>query len=388
MLGAIIGDIIGSIYEVLEVNAIRKEKTKKRSYEERREILNPQTPLFTEECSYTDDSILTLAIASAILEDKTYEENLRRFGTSEINHGVDKYGRSRFGSGFIDWLKNQKEGNSFGNGGAMRISPVAYYFDDLETILKEAKKATIPSHNNEEAIKSAQAVCSAIYLARTTHSKEEIKKYIETHFAYDLNFNLDDLQQNYRFTSAAANSVPQAIYCFLISTSFEDAIRKSISIGGDSDTIAAITGSISEAFYGIPKEIKEQAYTYLSPSYSKIVDSFYEEVTIKNALRLVNIDDLDFIKYMRTHKKRMNLPVETGIWGCLIDREPDHRIKQVRIIVPKIETEKNLLINIHEYTHAYEIYKRIGTIYEENVEKEEALARGNEQLYLKKSAHS
>lgn len=385
MLGAIVGDIIGSYYEVLEVNAIKKEIDKKRCYESRVAILDPTTPLFTENCSYTDDSILTIAVASSILGDTDYEESLRLYGTREMSYGVDQYGRSRFGSGFIDWLKEKKEGNSFGNGGAMRISPVAYYFDDLETILKEAKKATIPSHNNEEAIKGAQSVCSAIYLARTNHSKEEIKKYIEDHFNYDLNLDLTDLQKNYRFSSKASNSVPQAIYCFLIANTFEDSIRKAISIGGDSDTIAAITGSISEAFYGIPKEIKNQALSYLTPSYRKIVEAFYEEITIKNALRLVEIDDLAFIQYMRTHCKRLNVPIDPSIYGCFIDRNTNNQIVQVRILVPKIINEQTLLINIHEYTHAYEMYKRIGTSYEGNIEQEENRAREKEQLYLKKS---
>ena len=157
MLGAIIGDIIGSYYEVLEIQE-RINNKRNRSYEERIKILDENTPLFTENSSVTDDSILTCAIYDAILNDKDYERYLKEYGIREINLGNDQYGRSRFGKGFVEWLENKKEGNSYGNGSAMRISPVGYLFNNLDEVKEESRKATITSHNHEEAIKGAEAV--------------------------------------------------------------------------------------------------------------------------------------------------------------------------------------------------------------------------------------
>ena len=136
MLGAIIGDIVGSLYEVEEVNAIKNTPDKKRSYEERIAILNSDTPLFQRDSSYIDDTVLTIAIAHSLLNNEAFSESLRKYGLEEISLGEDQYGRSRFGKGFISWLKNEKIGDSYGNGAAMRISSIAYFYDDLDYILK------------------------------------------------------------------------------------------------------------------------------------------------------------------------------------------------------------------------------------------------------------
>lgn len=280
MLGSIIGDIIGSIYEVKEVEAIKNDIDKKRSYEDRIKILDNNTPLFTQYSSYTDDSVLTTAIADAILNNLDYEVCLKTYGLNELNLGIDKYGRSRFGKGFCEWLQGNVEGNSYGNGSAMRISPVGFLFNDIETIKKEVYKATIPSHDSIEAIKGAEAVAITIYLARIGESQEEIKKYIEENY-YKLDYNLEDLQKNYRFSSKCSNSVPQALYCFIISNSFEDAIRKSISIGGDSDTIACIVGGISEAYYGIPEDILIEVYKYIPDYINEVLNQFYNLSVVK-----------------------------------------------------------------------------------------------------------
>lgn len=166
----------------------------------------------------------------------------------------------------------------------MRISSIAYLFDTLEEVLNETKKATIPSHNNIEAILGAQAVSSAIFLARNNHTKEDIKKYIETTIGYNLNFNLEELQRNYTFKVNCNDSVPQAIYIFLEANDFEDGIRKAISIGGDSDTIASITGSICEAHYGIPEHLKLDALNYLEPYMIDIVNDFYHKINNNNKI--------------------------------------------------------------------------------------------------------
>lgn len=276
MLGAIIGDIVGSFYEVLEIQE-KKNNKKNRSFEERVEILNRNIPLFTKNCSVTDDSILTCAIYDAIKNGNSdYEKYLKQYGLREINLGLDQYGRSRFGKGFVSWLEGKQEGNSFGNGSAMRISPVGFCFDTLEEVKRESKKATIPSHNHEDAIKASEAVAVSIFLLRKGMRKEELVRYIKNNY-YDLNYDLEDLQRNYSFSSQASNSVPQALYIFSISNDFEDAIRKAISIGGDTDTIAAIVGSLSESYYGIPENIKQQAKPYLKDYMLDLLEERYFE---------------------------------------------------------------------------------------------------------------
>ena len=201
MYGAIIGDIVGSYYEVLEI------KNKNRSYEDRIKIMDRNVPLFNENCSCTDDSILTTAIADAILNGESYEKKLREYGLREINLGKDIYGRRRFGKGFVEWLKNDYMGESFGNGSAMRISPVGYLFNSINEIKIESLNATIPSHNHIESIKSSEVVAVSIYLLRKGMDKDSLKEYIEKHY-FSLEYDLDDLRKNYKFTSRAIDSVP------------------------------------------------------------------------------------------------------------------------------------------------------------------------------------
>lgn len=268
MLGAIIGDVVGSFYEVLEV---KKIKNGHRSYKERIKILDKNTPLFTSDCSVTDDSILTFAIYKAIKENAPYETMLKEYAKKEINLGKDMYGRSRFGKGFVEWVKGNTEGTSYGNGASMRISPVGYLFDTLDEVKQETYKATIPSHNHEESLLCAEAVSTSIFLLRQGISKEELKEYIEKNY-FKLDYDLDDLRKNYRFSSKSIDSVPQAIFTFLESNSFEDTIRNAISIGGDTDTIACIAGSLAEAHYGIPEELIKQVTPYLKDYMLELLD--------------------------------------------------------------------------------------------------------------------
>lgn len=268
MLGAIIGDVVGSYYEVLEVKEI---KNGHRSYEERIKILDQNTPLFTNNSSVTDDSILTFAIYKAIKENKPYEEMLKYYAKKEIDLGKDMYGRSRFGKGFVEWVNGNTQGTSYGNGASMRISPVGYLFDTLEEVKQESYKATIPSHNHEESILCAEAVSTSIFLLRNGISKEELKEYIEKNY-FKLDYDLEDLRRNYKFSSKSINSVPQAIFAFLESNSFEETIRNAISIGGDTDTIACIAGSLAESFYGIPQELLEQVKPYLKDYMKELLD--------------------------------------------------------------------------------------------------------------------
>lgn len=268
MLGAIIGDVVGSYYEVLEVKEI---KNGHRSYEERIKILDQNTPLFTENSSVTDDSILTFAIYKAIKENKPYEEMLKYYAKQEINLGKDIYGRSRFGKGFVEWVNSNTQGTSYGNGASMRISPVGFLFNTLKEVKQETYKATIPSHNHQESILCAEAVATSIFLLRNGISKEELKEYIEKNY-FKLDYDLEKLRRNYKFSSKSIDSVPQAIYTFLESNSFEETIRNAISIGGDTDTIACIAGSLAESYYGIPEELLEQVKPYLKDYMKELLE--------------------------------------------------------------------------------------------------------------------
>lgn len=359
MLGAIIGDIVGSYYEVKEIEALKNNPDKKRAYEERIKILNKDVPLFTENCSYTDDSVLTIAISAGLTDGKSFEEVLKEYGLNEISLGEDKYGRSRFGSGFVSWLKGEKEGNSFGNGSAMRISPIGYYYDDLKYVLTKSQEATIPSHNHPEAIVGAQAVSASIYLARNGFSKEEIKDFLESRFKYFFNYDLECLQRNYKFTSKAQNSVPQAIFCFLESTDFEDCLRKSISIGGDTDTIAAISCSIAESYYGIPEEIQKQAFSFLPEKYIKQINKFYSILKLKKELLDLEICHDEFWEYMRKNTRRVNYPLNSGVWGTFVDNKVGNENQDIKILVPPLVSDFAYRINIHEYAHAYELFSII-----------------------------
>ena len=230
MLGAIIGDIVGSVYEWNNI------KTK-------------DFPLFSEKCFFTDDTVMTIAVADALLNGGTanaFIDSMKKFGRLYPNAG--------YGSRFENWLHSDEREpyNSWGNGSAMRVSPCGWFAESLEEAEALAKKSAAVTHNHPEGIKGAQATAAAIYLARNETKKDKIKEYIESKYNYDLSRTLDAIRPSYRFNETCQETVPEAIIAFLESSSFEDAIRNAISLGGDSDTLAAITGSIAEAAYGIP----------------------------------------------------------------------------------------------------------------------------------------
>ena len=261
--------------EVKEIKALTQGKTV--SYEERMKIMDKNTPLFNDKCETTDDSCLTIAIMDAILNNKSYEESLREYGLKELNYGLDKYGRNRFGQGFTNWLKGNSKCDSYGNGCAMRISPVGFLFDNIEQVKEQSRLATIPSHNNLESIKCAEMVAVAICLLKSGISKAYVKNYVRYNYPYfNLDFDLEDLRYNYTFKVRAKDSVPQALFCFFESNDFEDAIRKALSIGGDTDTIACITGSLAEAHYGVPDDLKEQVKPYLKDYMIPVLNQYYK----------------------------------------------------------------------------------------------------------------
>ena len=239
MIGAIVGDVVGSRFEWNNI------KTKNFEF-----IVDFSRP--------TDDSVMTLAIAAAIIECNDNFENLEANAIKWMQRIGNIYPNYGYGGSFRHWLKsnNPQPYNSWGNGSAMRVSPCAYASDNLEEVLALSDSVTKVTHNHEEGIKGARATTEAIFLARTGVGKKEIGNALEKY--YDLNFTLNDIREDYEFDVSCQGSVPQAIKAFLESNDFEDAIRNAISIGGDSDTIAAITGSIAEAYYGVPDNIRVQ----------------------------------------------------------------------------------------------------------------------------------
>ena len=246
MLGAIIGDIVGSIYEFDNI------RTK-------------NFQLFSSRCFFTDDTVMTIAVYKALKKSKLFNyKNLQEQAVKQMQKYGKLYPNMSYGTSFQQWLntKNPRPYNSYGNGAAMRVSPVAYFAKSIDEVKKLSYQVTVVSHNHEEGIKGAEATAISIWLALNKYSKEQIKKYIEEKY-YSLDFEYEDLVKNYRFNETCQNTVPQAIYCFLISESFEDCLRTSISIGGDSDTLCAISCAIAEAYYGIPEDIKFIALQYL-----------------------------------------------------------------------------------------------------------------------------
>jgi ADP-ribosylglycohydrolase len=253
MLGAIVGDIIGSAYEF--------NRIKTRDFE-----------LFTPETMYTDDTVLTVAVADHLLNNKGYINVYKEYPR--------KYVRRRYGQRFYVWanINEAVPYNSLGNGSAMRVSPIGWAFDTLEETLIKAKESAEPTHNHPEGVKGAQAVASAIYLARIGNTKDEIQQYIESNFGYTLDESVDDIRNKAYFDETCPVSVPQAISCFLQSDSYEDAVRNAVSLGADADTQAAIAGSIAEAFYKeIPESLISKSRELLHIDLWNIIDKFHSK---------------------------------------------------------------------------------------------------------------
>lgn len=256
MMGAIIGDIVGSRFEWH--NYRHKDFT-----------------LFHPKCRPTDDSIMTLAVAEAILAARPDYEDLPAKAVAAMQELGRAYPRAGYGRGFRAWLQSDhpEPYNSFGNGSAMRVSPTGFAARTEEEAQKLALAVTAVTHNHPEGIKGAEAVAVLIYHARQGMAMEDLHELAQNRY-YPLDFTLDEIRPTYEFSSACQGSVPQALVAFFSSTGFEDAIRNAISIGGDSDTIAAIAGSIAEAHYGIPADLREAAMQRLDAPLQQIVTEF------------------------------------------------------------------------------------------------------------------
>ena len=264
MTGAIIGDIVGSRFE------FDNHKSKDFTF-------------LTPECFFTDDTVMTLAVANALNEYQTVTD-LEDFKNTLIKsmHTIGvKYPYCGYGGRFYGWIMNKRTEpyNSFGNGSAMRVSAVSWYAKSLDEAEVLAKATAEVTHNHPEGVKGAVSVAGAIYLARTGHSMAEIKEYVSKF--YKIDFTLDEIRPTYGFYETCQDSVPQAFEAYFESSDFEDAIRNAISIGGDSDTIAAISGSVAEAYYGISDELKETAVSYLDERLQKIYNDFNNKTEVK-----------------------------------------------------------------------------------------------------------
>jgi len=253
MIGAIAGDIIGSVYES-------------------HCLKTTDFAIFTANSTFTDDTVLTVAVADCILHNKDYASTFKDY--------AKKYPYGGYGGMFWKWVNSNslEPYNSFGNGSAMRVSPVGFAFDTMDEVLVEAKRSAEVTHNHPEGIKGAQAIAAAIFLAREEKSKSKIKEFIERSFGYDLHQTLDDIRPYYYFDETCQGSVPQAVIAFLESDSYEDAVRKAISLGGDADTLGCMTGGIAQAYYRtVPNYIIEEVKNRLDPELLKVVEQFIEK---------------------------------------------------------------------------------------------------------------
>lgn len=267
MRGAILGDIIGSPYEF---DCGNKSKV---------------FPLFSKKSTYTDDTVMTLAVAQAFLDAgvNASDDMISQSLAKSMRELAKMYPNAGYGGMFSQWLHDPhgQPYNSFGNGSAMRVSAVAWLYDDIKSVRHAAMLSAAVTHNHPEGIKGAQVTASAIFLARIGWNKPQIKAYIEDEFGYDLSRTCDEIRKHYHHVESCMGTVPEAITAFLEGNSFEDVIRTAVSLGGDCDTLTAIAGSIAEGFYGVPDQLKEACDQRLPKPLGRILKRFEEYLTSK-----------------------------------------------------------------------------------------------------------
>jgi len=262
MYGAILGDIIGSPYEF-----DRGGKTK-------------EFPLFREDSAFTDDTVMTLAVAQALMEGQESDDGIQQRLVQSMKFWGNRYPDAGYGLRFCRWLDSPdpKPYGSFGNGSAMRVSAAAWLYNDLETVRRVARLTAEVTHNHPEGIKGAEATATAIFLARTGSTKAEIKAHMEDNFHYDLSRTCDQIRPGYHHVESCQETVPEAITAFLEGDSFEDVIRNAVSLGGDCDTLTAISGSIAEGFYGVPEALKAECRNRLPEDLLAVLTEFQKRI--------------------------------------------------------------------------------------------------------------
>ena len=262
MYGAILGDIIGSPFEF-----DRGGKTK-------------DFPLFSKRSEFTDDSVMTIAVADALMNAGKDPENIRKLLIYSMQRWGRKYPDAGYGGMFIRWLgaMDPQPYGSYGNGSAMRVAPAGWLYDTLEETWKTARLTAEVTHNHEEGIKGAECVASVIFLARNGKSKEEIRQFVTDTFGYDLSRTCDEIRPTYHHVESCQETVPEAVTAFLEGSSFEDVIRTAVSLGGDCDTLTCIAGSMAEAFYGVPEALKEECRNRIDQEMLAVLEAFEERV--------------------------------------------------------------------------------------------------------------
>lgn len=374
MLGAIIGDIVGSRFEW------NNNKSK-------------QFDLLTYKCSVTDDSIMTLAIAKALLESKSNYSDLSENAVKYMQNIGQHYPNCGYGGHFREWIysDNPKPYNSYGNGAAMRVSACGFVANTLEEVKQLSKAVTEVTHNHPEGIKGAEATAVAIFLARSGKNLLEIRDYITKNY-YPLNFSLDEIRDNYEFNESCQGTVPQALEAFFESKNFEDAIRNAISIGGDSDTLAAITGGIAGAYYGIPTDIRKHALTFLDERLLKILVEFENNYPSKmekiNSVGSIGIERNAETKVQTGNRKTMMQSSVEIAEKELIDSIPTNEETTSQQLFNHLFEACNILrgpINQDEYKSYVTpilFFKRISDVYDE--ETQDALERsGGDEEYAR-----
>lgn len=348
MYGAILGDIIGSPFEF-----DRGDKTK-------------DFKLFSRRSHFTDDSVMTLAVCEALLkvgQDATVKE-IEDAVISSMQSWGRRYPHAGYGGYFRRWLTacHPEPYNSFGNGSAMRVSAAGWLYDSLEKTRTVAKATANVTHNHPEGIKGAEATASAIFMARNGSSKKEIKKYIENEFHYDLNRTLDEIRPSYHMDETCQKTVPEAIIAFLEATDFEDAIRNAVSLGGDTDTLGAITGSIAEAYYGIPEWLMTECRKRTNKDMRVVLDDFNDALSSQDDFPNSNkmIEDAIDQYYVQNNKDGMLVFMKT----LLISIEQGGELVVPYITTHSILSEEQLnSINIGDaFTLNHDVKLKLETV--------------------------
>ena len=302
MYGVILGDMIGAPYEF-----DRGNKTK-------------NFPLFSRGTEFTDDSVITIAVADALMDTiGRTDDDIRAAVIRSMQKWGRRYPEAGYGCMFYNWLRQRdpKPYGSFGNGSAMRVSSTGWLFDTLEETRKMARLTAEVTHNHPEGIKGAEATASAIFIARNGSAKEEIREYIVTEFGYDLSRTCEEIRPGYHHVETCQQTVPEAITAFLEGTCFEDVIRTAVSLGGDCDTLTCIAGAIAEAFYGVPEDMKAECRKRLPKDMLEVLERFEERKVVMTASECKGMSD-------NSYTRRAQIPILKGRFIYLTEQyEPD-----------------------------------------------------------------